>query len=197
MNIRSVIIALLYTSYLIAVGASNIVLANDLIIDDRRSGNMTSTLGTQWRLVTDTVMGGLSTGNLTVDNYKGKDCLHMRGNVSTENNGGFVQMALSLSEQDNFDASDFDGLEFEVSGNNELYNIHLRTAGLWFPWQSFRASFSATPDWQSVRIPFAEFEAYKTTQDFRQDKLRRIGLLGIGRDFQADLCLSSIRFYAN
>jgi hypothetical protein len=121
----------------------------------------------------------------------------MRGNVSTENNGGFVQMALSLSEQDNFDASDFDGLEFEVSGNNELYNIHLRTAGLWFPWQSFRASFSATPDWQSVRIPFAEFEAYKTTQDFRQDKLRRIGLLGIGRDFQADLCLSSIRFYAN
>jgi hypothetical protein len=196
-NIRSVIIALLYTSYLIAVGASNIVLANDLIIDDRRSGNMTSTLGTQWRLVTDTVMGGLSTGNLTVDNYKGKDCLHMRGNVSTENNGGFVQMALSLSEQDNFDASDFDGLEFEVSGNNELYNIHLRTAGLWFPWQSFRASFSATPDWQSVRIPFAEFEAYKTTQDFRQDKLRRIGLLGIGRDFQADLCLSSIRFYAN
>ena len=197
MNIRSVIIALLYTSYLIAVGASNIVLANDLIIDDRRSGNMTSTLGTQWRLVTDTVMGGLSTGNLTVDNYKGQDCLHMRGNVSTENNGGFVQMALSLSEQDNFDASDFDGLEFEVSGNNELYNIHLRTAGLWFPWQSFRASFSATPDWQSVRIPFAEFEAYKTTQDFRQDKLRRIGLLGIGRDFQADLCLSSIRFYAN
>jgi hypothetical protein len=196
-NIRSVIIALLYTSYLIAVGASNIVLANDLIIDDRRSGNMTSTLGTQWRLVTDTVMGGLSTGNLTVGNYKGKDCLHMRGNVSTENNGGFVQMALSLSEQDNFDASDFDGLEFEVSGNNELYNIHLRTAGLWFPWQSFRASFSATPDWQSVRIPFAEFEAYKTTQDFRQDKLRRIGLLGIGRDFQADLCLSSIRFYAN
>ena len=121
MNIRSVIIALLYTSYLIAVGASNIVLANDLIIDDRRSGNMTSTLGTQWRLVTDTVMGGLSTGNLTVGNYKGKDCLHMRGNVSTENNGGFVQMALSLSEQDNFDASDFDGLEFEVSGNNQLY----------------------------------------------------------------------------
>lgn len=173
------------------------MLANDLIIDDRSSGNMTSKMGTEWRLVTDTVMGGLSTGNITVDNYKGKNCLHMRGNVTTENNGGFVQMALSLSEQGNFDASDFDGLEFEVSGNNELYNIHLRTAGLWFPWQSYRASFSATPDWRMVRIPFTEFEAYKTTQDFRQDELRRIGLLGIGRVFQADLCLASIRFYAN
>ena len=121
----------------------------------------------------------------------------MRGNVSTENNGGFVQMALSLSEQGNFDASEFDGLEFEVSGNNELYNIHLRTADLWFPWQSYRASFNATADWQMVRIPFAEFEAYKTSQDFRQDKLRRIGLLAIGRVFQADLCLASIRFYTN
>jgi hypothetical protein len=48
-----------------------------------------------------------------------------------------------------------------------------------------------------VRIPFADFEAYKTSQDLRLDKLRRVGLLGIGRDFQADLCLASIRFYAN
>lgn len=124
----------------------------------------------------------------------------MRGDVSTENNGGFVQMALSLSDlsdQGIFDASGFDGLELEVSGNNEAYNIHLRTAGLWFPWQSYRATFNATPDWQTVRIPFAEFEAYKTSQDLRLDKLRRIGLLAIGRVFQADLCLASIRFYAN
>ncbi len=121
----------------------------------------------------------------------------MRGDVSTENNGGFVQMALSLSDQGIFDASGFDGLELEVSGNNEAYNIHLRTAGLWFPWQSYRATFNATPDWQTVRIPFAEFEAYKTSQDLPVDKLRRIGLLAIGRVFQADLCLASIRFYAN
>jgi hypothetical protein len=196
-KIRSVIIPFLFSSYLIGIGVSKTVSANDVIIDDRSSGNMMSTMGTEWRLVTDTVMGGLSTGNITVGNHKGKNCLHMRGNVTTENNGGFVQMALSLSEQDNFDASDFDGVEVEVSGNNELYNIHLRSAGLWFPWQSYRASFKATPDWQTLRIPFADFEAYKTSQDLRLDKLRRVGLLGIGRDFQADLCLASIRFYAN
>ena len=196
MNIRAVIAPLLYIIFLISLGVPNTVLAKELIIDDRSSGNMTSMLGTEWRLFTDTVMGGVSTGNIAVDNHNGKNCLRMRGNVSTENNGGFVQMALSLSEKGIFDASDYDGLEFEVSGNNEGYNLHLRTDGLWFPWQSYRASFNATPDWQTVRIPFSELEAYKTSQDFRPDKLARIGLLGIGRNFQADLCLASIRFYA-
>ena len=157
---------------------------------------MTSTLGTEWRFVADTVMGGVSTGNIMGDNLDGKNCLRMRGNVSTENNGGFVQMALSLSERGVFDASDYDGLEIEVSGNKELYNVHFRSAGLWFPWQSYRASFTATPDWQTVRIPFTELEAYKTSQNFPQDKLKRVGLLGIGRNFQADLCLGSIRFYS-
>jgi len=196
MNIRAVIAPLLYIIFLISLGVPNTVLAKELIIDDRSSGNMTSMLGTEWRLFTDTVMGGVSTGNIAVDNHTGKNCLRMRGKVSTENNGGFVQMALSISEKGIFDASDYDGLEFEVSGNNEGYNLHLRTDGLWFPWQSYRASFNATPDWQTVRIPFSELEAYKTSQDFRPDKLARIGLLGIGRNFQADLCLASIRFYA-
>lgn len=157
---------------------------------------MSSTLGTEWRFVSDTVMGGISTGNIKADKFNGKNCLRMRGNVSTENNGGFVQMALSLSERGVFDASDYDGLEIEVAGNNELYNVHFRTAGLWFPWQSYRASFTATPDWQTVRIPFTELESYKTSQKFPQDKLKRVGLLGIGRNFQADLCLGSIRFYS-
>ena len=57
----------------------------------------------------------------------------MQGNVSTENNGGFVQIALSLSDKDDFDASAFAGIEMEVAGNNEDYNIHFRTSDLWFP----------------------------------------------------------------
>jgi len=40
----------------------------------------------------------------------------MRGDVSTANNGGFVQMALSLSDEDNFDASAFIGIILEVAG---------------------------------------------------------------------------------
>jgi hypothetical protein len=173
------------------------VTANDNVIDDRSSGTLVSAVGTEWRFVADTVMGGVSSGSIDIDSHAGKKCLRLRGKVSTENNGGFVQMALPLSRNNIFDASAYDGIEFEVSGNNESYNIHLRTKGLWFPWQSYRASFIATPEWQTIRIPFSELEAYKTTQKFRKDELKRIGLVGIGRNFRADLCLGSIRFYGN
>jgi hypothetical protein len=173
------------------------VTANDYVIDDRSSGTLVSALGTEWRFVTDTVMGGVSSGSIDIDSHAGKKCLRLHGKVSTENNGGFVQMALPLSRNNSFDASAYDGIAFEVSGNNESYNIHLRTKGLWLPWQSYRASFIATPEWQSVRIPFSDLEAYKTTQKFRKDELKRIGFLGIGRNFRADLCLGSIRFYSD
>jgi len=170
------------------------VVAN-LIIDDRSSDDLHSNLGSPWRLVTDQVMGGVSNGQLTLDSYHDRNCLRMRGAVSTENNGGFVQMVLNLANDKRFDASAYAGIELEVAGNDESYNIHLRTSDLWLPWQSYRASFKALTDWQTIRIPFAELMAYKTTSKFRQDRLKRIGLLGIGRDFQADLCLAAIRFY--
>lgn len=170
--------------------------ANDFIVDDRTSGSLKSNLGIEWRLITDQVMDGMSSGKLTLDTYRGRDCLRLQVDVSTENNGGFVQMALSLSEKDNFDASAFAGIVMEVAGNHEDYNIHFRTADLWFPWQSYRASFKATSNWQTIRIPFADLDAYKTSKYFRPDKLIRIGLVGIGRDFQADLCLASIRLYS-
>jgi len=196
MNYKLHSITALLISLMLSPGVINNVLANDLIIDDRTSGDLHSNLGLEWRLFTDKVMGGVSSGNLSLDTYDDRNCLRMQGDVSTENNGGFVQIALSLSKQEHFDASDYAGIEMEVAGNNELYNIHIRTAGLWFPWQSYRSSFRATDDWQKIRIPFTSMKAYKTTQKFRRDKLERIGLVGIGREFHADLCLASIRFYA-
>ena len=168
---------------------------DNLVIDDRSNNDVTSNLGTKWQLVTDNVMGGLSSGQLTLDTYKGKKCLRMRGDVTTENNGGFVQIALSLSQQGVFDASGYTGVEIEVAGNNESYNIHFRTDGLWFPWQSYRYSFTAGSDWQTYRIPFSELEKYKTFHSFSQDEIKRIGLVAIGREFQADLCLAAIGFY--
>ena len=168
---------------------------DDLVIDDRSNNDTTSNLGTKWQLVTDNVMGGLSQGQLTLDRYQDKNCLHMRGDVTTENNGGFVQIALPLSEEDVFDASAYSGIEIEVAGNNEVYNIHFRTGDLWFPWQSYRSSFTASSDWQTYRIPFAELEKYKTFHSFSQDQIKRIGLVAIGREFKADLCLADIRFY--
>jgi len=182
-------------SLLIIPGVLNAVSASDLIIDDRTSNKYRSNLGTEWQLITDRVMGGISKGELTLDNYKSRNCLRMRGDVTTENNGGFVQIVLPLSEQDDFDANDYSGVELEVAGNNEAYNIHIRTSGLWFPWQSYRFTFLATTEWKTLRFPFAEIKPYKTNKRFQQHKLMRIGLVGIGRDFQADLCVASVKLY--
>ncbi len=182
-------------SLFILPGVLNAVSASDLIIDDRTSGSYRSNLGTEWQLVTDQVMGGVSDGELTLDNYNNRNCLRMRGDVSTENNGGFVQIALPLSEQDDFDATDYTGIELEVAGNNEPYNIHIRTSGLWFPWQSYRFTFQATTDWNTLRFPFTEIKPYKTNKSFQQHRLMRIGMVGIGRDFQASLCVASVKLY--
>lgn len=184
--------------FLINLGAcnNNTVFAKDFIIDDRLSGNLSSNLGTKWRLVTDQVMGGVSNGDLTMDNYKNRRCLRMRGHVSTDNNGGFVQIALDLTTGEPFDAATYGGVELSVSGNNERYNVHFRTADLSLPWQSYRYSFVAEPEWQIIRIPFADIAPHRTTAEFRQDRLKRIGLVAIGRDFKADLCVESVKFYS-
>lgn len=164
-------------------------------IDDRSTGTLRSSHAGEWRLVTDGVMGGRSSGQLELDHYLGKDCLRLRGLVSTANNGGFIQLALDLGNGKPYDASAFDGLEVEVAGNGELYNLHLRTSNLWLPWQSYRASFATIPQWQTLRIPFSTFTAYRTAGKFRADKLERIGLVAIGRDFEADLCVAGLNFY--
>jgi hypothetical protein len=136
-------------------------------------------------------MGGVSSGRLAQDIVAGRPCLHLTGRVSTANSGGFVQMALDLGR---FDASAYAGIVLHVAGNGESYNVHLRTSDLWLPWQSYRASFVAGPEWQEVRIPFEQFEPYRTSRDLRIDRLVRIGLVGIGRDFAADFCVGDIGF---
>ncbi len=169
----------------------------ELVIDDRRTESLDSVLGSKWRLVTDGVMGGVSQGNLSADFYRNKKCLRLHGDVSTRNNGGFIQMALDLSDDDCFDASSYSGVEIEVAGNDERYNLHLRTLDLEHPWQSYRAGFHAATQWETIKIPFSSLEPYRTSKGFDGSRLRRIGLLGIGRDFEADLYLALIRLYSD
>lgn len=167
--------------------------SDSLIIDDRSAGDLRSNLGTSWRLVTDNVMGGVSAGRLTPSHHAGRDCLRLQGEVSTRNNGGFVQMALDLTDGDAMDASGYEAVELEVAGNGERYKLHLRTTDLWLPWQSYRAEFVAAPEWQRLQIPFRAMHPYRTGKSFRAEHLRRIGVVAIGRDFQADVCVASVR----
>ncbi|MGV6850637.1 MAG: CIA30 family protein, partial [bacterium] len=165
------------------------------MIDDRRSETMQSNLGGEWQLISDQVMGGVSSGSATITEKDGRSCVQMTGNVSTDNNGGFLQIALDLNGGKAFDASQYTGIKLDVWGNQENYGLHLRTKGLWFPWQAYRSNFDARSEWETVTLPFSEFQAYKTSQVLNPAKLKRIGLVAIGRDFEADICLGKIVFY--
>ena len=147
-----------------------------------------------WEFVADTVMGGVSSGHIKTLNIKGRVATRLTGDVSLENNGGFVQMAFDINDDGStFNASEIDGVEIYVLGNAESYDLRLRTSELTRPWQSYRASFFAATQWTTVRIPFADFKAHKTDICFKSSLLRRIGVLAIGRVFAADISVSGFR----
>lgn len=167
-----------------------------LIIDDRSSNDLQASNGAFWRAVTDTVMGGASTGNVIATVVEGQPCVRLRGTVSLENNGGFVQASLDLNEDGLLDASACSGIEITVLGNGEMYNLHLRTDDTRIVWQSYRASFLAQPYWQIVRLPFKRFKPYRIDQPLDTRQLRRLGVVAIGREMLADVCIAEVSLYS-
>jgi hypothetical protein len=169
--------------------------ANSAIIDDLRRDPPLSTIGTRWQLFTDRVMGGLSNGTMDRGTVAGRPAIRMRGEVRLENSGGFVQIALDLAiDGKAIDASAWRGVELDVFGNDEEYNIHLRTEDLTRPWQSYRQSFRADPRWRTVQFQFQDFMPYRTDTALDRRRLRRIGLVAIGRTFSADLFVAGLRY---
>lgn len=149
-----------------------------------------------WEFVADTVMGGVSEGQVTWEDAG--QIARLTGCVSLDNNGGFVQMAADFTEgRAVFDASRFDGIEIELRGNGEQYDIRLRTDALNRPWQSFRTEIVAPENWTTLRVPFGKFEKHRTDAAFDPARLRRVGILAIGREFDADISVRAFRFYAD
>lgn len=167
------------------------------IVDDLSREEPATPLGTAWRLFTDQVMGGVSEGSMARETVGGRIGIRMRGNVSLDNNGGFVQIALDLAPgQGVADLSAWSGIEIEVFGNGETYEARLRTDALTQSWQSYRQSFAAPPEWRTVRLPFAGFAPHRTDLPLDLARVRRLGLVAIGREFAADLAIGGVRFYA-
>jgi hypothetical protein len=153
--------------------------------------------GIEWRGFSDRVMGGISTAELESANVAGKSCIRLTGSVTRESNGGFVQMALYFGgENEEFNASAYKGVELLIYGNNENYNLHVRTADCGWYDESYRMTFFAEPSWQKVRVPWNAFEANKVAIALDSSKLQRIAILGWMREFEADVSLAQISLYS-
>ena len=168
----------------------------DMIIDDFSCGGLVSQVGTRWSGVSDQVMGGISQVVLTKCTAQDEPCLRLTGDVRIENNGGFIQAALDLTEDGRtFDASSYKGIRLVVQGNGEEYGLHLRTSDIMRPWQSYRAQFRAGSDWEVIELSFSDFVSHMIDVPLNTQKLRRLGLIAIGRQFHADLSVKRLEFY--
>jgi hypothetical protein len=147
-----------------------------------------------WAYFSDQVMGGVSEGTVDYRDENGASYAHMTGSVSTENNGGFIQIRRAVAKGS---VSSAVGVYVKVRGNSQNYFIHLRTSGTVLPWQYYQAGFDTTEEWQTVRLPFAEFERSGSwlRKSLSPNSIRSIGILAYGRDHQADIDIAEIGFY--
>ena len=159
------------------------------------AGEMLMELNPDWEYVADTVMGGVSSGQLTQETVEGRDASRLTGDVSLENNGGFIQMAADLADKGVVDASGWTGVEVDLRGVGTGYELRLRTDQLARPWQSYRVVIEPKGSWETVRFAWGDFEARKTDIPFDPARLRRLGVLAIGAEMKADIAVSGIRLY--
>jgi len=170
--------------------------ADEWLLDDFSREDSVSTLGTSWQGFSDRVMGGVSIESVTRLEIHGRRCQRLTGNVRLDNSGGFIQMALDLaSNGKTLDASQYRGLCLEIFGNGETYGVHVRTPDCTRSWQSYRATFVAEHQWRVLELPFSQFEPYRLTKPLDTRRLRRLGLVAIGRAFEADLAVARIGLY--
>lgn len=158
---------------------------NTVLIDDFSAS--VSALGTRWEGFTDRVMGGVSDMSSGIASEEGRRHLYLRGTVSLDNNGGFIQVRLPVGKggRGSFDASAFKGIRIVAraplvsgggpgdadagkAGDGEGgagsesgdggYYLFARTSGNVFPWSFHAAKLKVQSSWTELFVPWSAFE---------------------------------------
>ncbi|MEO1748588.1 MAG: CIA30 family protein [Pseudomonadota bacterium] len=160
-----------------------------MLIDD-----FSATPEKRWSYVADTVMGGVSTGSISFEDEAGTYFVRLTGDVSTENNGGFIQVRKRLPEA--FPAKSV-GLRLVVRGNGESYFVFLRSRLATRPWHSYRAKFATSGEWAATDLPLDEFTRSHSAlpEDILPGDVTGIGIVAYGADYEADISVAEISLY--
>lgn len=164
-------------------------IAEEMMIEDFKSNPET-----RWSFFADTVMGGASSGSVQFVREGEETHANLSGRVTTENNGGFIQIRSGLSDKPTVNLS---GIRLVVRGNDQRYFIHLRTRTTLLPWQYYQASFDVSSEWAEVRLPFGDFKASSSMLRTKvtPKSLRSLGIVAFGRDHLADLDIREVGYY--
>jgi len=179
----------LLSSFLFIMAFTLSLAADNLLIDDFESQP-----DARWRFLADTVMGGVSTGQVSFLSDNGTQYARMTGRVSVANNGGFIQMRTDLPAAP---PEEITGVRLIVRGNKQQYFVHLRTRGTVLPWQYYQAGFPVTRDWTEVRLPLEAFQASGRMLRSvpKAQSLKSVAVVAFGRDHDASIDVREIGFY--
>ena len=148
----------------------------------------------QWTYFADTVMGGISEGSAEFENSGSDKAIRLIGEVSTANNGGFIQVRSSVPWAL---AKGKTGIKLKVKGNGETYYLHIRNSSTRLPWHYYQQGFDTTSTWQEIELPFQSFvkssSLMRTT--IKQTTIKTIGIVAYGKDHTADISVISLEFY--
>ena len=119
------------------------MLPSTTLFDFNRSSSLTN-----WRVVNDGVMGGLSQGAFTInENGHGK----FFGNVRLENNGGFSSVRYTFKT---IDVSEFSKVCILLKGDGKKYQFRIKDNARQY--YSYIYPFETSGEWQTVEIPLQD-----------------------------------------
>ena len=153
--------------------------------------------GKYWQYVSDRVMGGVSNGQVTLEQDGEMYYARLTGNVSTRNNGGFIQLRSRVSfANSEKEGQNLQGVRLNVRGNGETYEIHITPNDRAYYGDYYSATFKADSDWKMVDLPFNTFERKRyNTSKLDAKNIRSFSITAYGRDFFSDVSVSTIEFY--
>lgn len=140
-----------------------------------------------WDFVSDQVMGGHSQGQIVQNQENAAWVTCLQGQVSLENNGGFIQMQFDLSGM--HDLANFDGIYMTWRGEAPAVAAHLKTSELRQPWQSYKNNVFPSTEWRTDYWRFEQFAPYRTGIPINLKYVTRFGLLAIGQPGAVNLCV--------
>ncbi|HEY7802944.1 MAG TPA: CIA30 family protein [Orrella sp.] len=156
----------------------------------------------RWEFIADTVMGGVSSGNVQFLTQDGQSFLKLSGMVSTANNGGFIQARLPLDQTATKQLPETaQGIWLKTRGNGQKYFVHVRTSGTLLPWQYYQATFEVTDQWQDIKLAWDDFKpSGGLSGSILRDvplatKVKSIAIVAFGRDHEADIEVAKIGYY--
>ena len=149
-----------------------------------------------WQYISDRTMGGISDGQAFIEQDEDVFFARLTGNVSTENNGGFIQLRSTLSFI-NLDKEDkkIKGVRLNTRGNGETYHIFIRTSETKSYRDYYSATFIAKNKWEIIDLPFSQFKHRYSNRALEGNDIITFGIVAYGREFFSDVSVSKIIFY--